>query len=103
MTTADEIKIESDERGFELHVTTDEGDRYIFNIHSIAEELYDTVKRSIGPWLDEMYAAKATYRPASEDDDPWPGESGFDYYRRTGNAEPLYESADRARKAAKEA
>lgn len=57
---ADRITIESDEHGFELHVETDEGDRYVFNIHGIAEEVYDTVKREIGPYLYERDVARAS-------------------------------------------
>lgn len=66
MTDVYEVKVESDERGFELHlivgaeVETDEQGRVILNIHGVAEELYDAVKASIGPWLYERDAARAT-------------------------------------------
>lgn len=56
---ADKITIEHDEGGFELHIHSE--DAYVsFNIHAIAEALYDTVKREIGPWLYERDMAKAS-------------------------------------------
>ncbi len=65
---AEEVKIESDERGFELHVYDDEGDWHVFNVHGIAEQLYDAVKGAIGPWLQEMHAAKREYDSGIADD-----------------------------------
>ncbi len=61
---ADKVTIESDERGFELHILDDDGDWHIFNIHAIAEQVYDEVKREIGPWLYEMDQARIS-RPAT--------------------------------------
>jgi hypothetical protein len=63
------VKIESDEEGFELHMElssddlklTDD-DVLMLNIQGIAEELYDAVKGSIGPWLYERNQAYAEYR-----------------------------------------
>lgn len=56
---ADKITIECDDRGFELHIQSE--DAYVsFNIHAIAEALYDTVKAEIGPWLYERDMAKAS-------------------------------------------
>lgn len=63
---ADSIKIESDERGFELHVETDEGDRFAFNIHSCAEALHEQVNLIIGSWLAEGQAAKHSVRVSRE-------------------------------------
>ncbi len=58
---ADTITIESDERGFELHLIDEDGEHHSWNIHAIAEELYDTVKREIGPWVAEGQAARHEY------------------------------------------
>ena len=55
---AEEIKIESEENGFHLVV---DGERWLI---ADPEALYDHVKASIGPWLYEMYAAKATMPPS---------------------------------------
>lgn len=65
---AEEVRIESDERGFELHVYDDEGDWHVFNVHGIAEQLYDAVKAGIGPWLQEKYDAEREYRTGIADD-----------------------------------
>lgn len=68
MPNVEQVKIESDDQGFELHLIVDDdikvGDdgRVILNIHGVAEELYDAVKSAIGPYLYEMEAAKAEYR-----------------------------------------
>lgn len=59
---AEGIRIESDERGFELHIDTTDDGTMIFNVHGVAEELYDAVKGAIGPWLAEMESAQAEYR-----------------------------------------
>lgn len=68
MADVESIRIESDERGFELHVVVgddidvdDEG-RAILNVQAVAEELYDAVKGAIGPWLAERDEAYASYR-----------------------------------------
>lgn len=60
MHNADEIRVECDERGFELHVLDDEGEWHIFNIHGCAEALYDSVRSTIGPWLQEAAEARRT-------------------------------------------
>lgn len=51
------------ENGFELVVTSDEGDRFVFNIHSLAEEFFTNVNSTIGTWLDEAEHARASYIP----------------------------------------
>jgi hypothetical protein len=56
---AERVTIESDEAGFELHVMDENGDWHIWNIHGIAEDVYDTVKREIGPWLYERDQARS--------------------------------------------
>jgi hypothetical protein len=67
MPNVERVTIESDERGFELHLLVDEDarsdddGRLVLNIHAVAEELYDAVKREIGPWLYERDKARATY------------------------------------------
>lgn len=50
--TADMVKIESDERGFELHINTDEG-YFSFNVHGVAVELLEEIKRTIEQWYAE--------------------------------------------------
>lgn len=68
MTNVEQVKIESDEQGFELHLIVDDDievsadGRVILNVHGVAEELYDAVKSGIGPWLYEMEMAKARYK-----------------------------------------
>ncbi len=103
----DTIKIESDEAGFELHIETDEGDRFVFNIHGCADELLDACVKRIGPWVAEGQAVKAEYDRVKrdaypEDDGPWPGESALAFWQRTGNDDPLRDQADLANKARKE-
>lgn len=116
--TADRVVVESDECGFELHVETDEGDLFIFNIQGIAEEVYDAVKGHIGPWLQEMHDAKREFDSGiaddptqqaildrikhGEGDGPWPGEPVMDYYQRTGQDGPLREVADAMNKTRRE-
>jgi hypothetical protein len=68
MSNVEGVRVESDERGFELHLIVDEWPEdggsglMILNVHAVAEELYDAVKASIGPWLSEMETARAEYR-----------------------------------------
>lgn len=62
----DEIRIEADESGFELHLDT-EGGILIYPMNmAIAEALYDQAKTVIGPWLRERDEARATM-PSPED------------------------------------
>jgi predicted metal-dependent phosphoesterase TrpH len=67
MTNADRIEIESDERGFELHVWVDEEPRVhdsglmVLNIQNIdLDAFYDQVKARIGPYLRERDEARRT-------------------------------------------
>ena len=108
MLEAEKIMIESDERGFELHVLDDVGEWHYFNIHSCAEQLYDTVKASIGPWLAEADSARMLVRaglgPNGEpcEDGLELGETAYDYYKRTGDDGPLRDLADHVRKLMRE-
>jgi hypothetical protein len=108
MRTIDTIKVESDERGFELHITDDEGEEFHFNMHQVAEALWDDMRKTVGPWIAEMHAMKREYEasrvPGDDDldDGPWAGEGAMDFYRRTGNDEPLRDLADGLRDRAKE-
>lgn len=54
------IEIDSDERGFTLTLWDDDTGEHTFNVHHVAEDLYDQAKRRIGPWLAERDAAYAT-------------------------------------------
>jgi hypothetical protein len=49
---AAEMRIESDERGFELHFETDQG-CYVVNVHGCAVDLLQAVNREIEPWWIE--------------------------------------------------
>lgn len=66
--TVYEIKIESDERGFELHLETDTGP-WVFNIHAVAAQLFDAARVEIRPWLREKAHAYAEYLAAEGFDD----------------------------------
>jgi hypothetical protein len=74
MIRADDIRIEADEQGFELHLYVDDWPRMNeegvirVNVHSQAERLYEEVVKVIGPWVAEMYAAKREYRTGIADD-----------------------------------
>jgi hypothetical protein len=58
--TANTVTIHEDERGFELHVSSDEG-LFVFNIHGIdLDAFYDQVKARIGPYLRERDEARRT-------------------------------------------
>jgi len=81
----DKIDIFSDEDGFELLVTIDDGAEYKFSI-SDAEQLYNEVKAEIGPWLHERDMGSATYQPR-------PG-SLTDLERNVPNPNGGYESLD---------
>lgn len=68
MASVDKVTIESDERGFEMWLELDEevctfatSGVLRLNIHGVAEELYDAVKSTIGPWLQERDEAKREY------------------------------------------
>lgn len=106
MESIETIEVESDENGWELHISTDEGE-YRFNMHAVAEAHHDDVRATIGAWLAEGYAARAEQERAmrtldAEDEEQWMHESAVDYYRRTGNAGPLLDQADDMRSRAKE-
>jgi hypothetical protein len=65
MANVDRLEIESDERGFELHVWVDEEPRVhdsglmVLNIHSIdLDAFYDQVKARLGPYLREAAEAR---------------------------------------------
>lgn len=63
---ADSAKIECDEDGFHLVIETDEGDRINVRVHGVADELLESVTKSIGAWVWERENARAT-RPAPID------------------------------------
>lgn len=74
MASAVNVKIESDERGFELHLVVDEDveidplGRLVLNVHGVAPQLLAECKRVIGPYVDEMRAAEREYRTSVADD-----------------------------------
>lgn len=59
MTHVYETAIEEDEGRFVLVLHTDNGPER-FEIHSCAIELYEQVRREIGPWVREAEMARAT-------------------------------------------
>jgi hypothetical protein len=65
-TDAHTLKIESDERGWELHIDTDNGN-FVFNIHSLAWDFADEVKVIQG-WRMEGEAARYGARPITPED-----------------------------------
>jgi len=79
---ADVVKVTSDEDGHELHVTTDGGDTYVFNIQAVAWEFAADVDREIGAEYREAMAIKREVEEAKtaaaihavtdppDDDDP---------------------------------
>jgi hypothetical protein len=104
MLAIDTIRVECDERGFELHITDDYGDEHRFNMQAVAEELWDEMVKKVGPWVLEKAAARRDYertKDAEQDDGPWPGESPLDYFHRTGDDGPLRLMADFYRARAK--
>jgi hypothetical protein len=61
MITADVVRIESDERGFELWLETEDGE-FAFNIQNIdLDAFYDQVKARIGSYLRERDDARRVY------------------------------------------
>lgn len=61
---AESIRIESDECGFELHLTDTEGLVHVFNVHGVAVDLLAAVERKIAPWHREGVAVLAEMRAA---------------------------------------
>lgn len=78
----DSVQIESDERGFELHLSTDEFGPIVVNIQSECETLYDQVKARIGPYLQERDEVKRVFEcnPSYEEF----MRSEYDHERMTG-------------------
>ncbi len=74
MADVEVVKIESDERGFELHLIVGDDIEHhddglvILNIHGVAVELMHECVRKIGPWYQEMLAAEREYRTGIADD-----------------------------------
>lgn len=56
---ADDVRIESDESGFELHVDTEDGDTFVFNIHHLAWDLAGQAERTICEWRREGEAVRS--------------------------------------------
>lgn len=64
----EQISIESDEHGFELHILTSDEGRIAFNIQAVAVDLYRAVIDTIGPWISEALEARASYVPPIDAD-----------------------------------
>lgn len=50
---AEAVTIETDEAGFELHILSDDGDTYVWNVQGVAESLLDQSRELIEPWVSE--------------------------------------------------
>lgn len=105
MESIETIRVDSDERGWELHIETDEGD-YHFNMHGVAEDLLTQMVAQVGGWLAEGQQAAAEHEHDlrhldREDEEQWMHESAMEFYRRTGNDGPLRDQADDVRARAK--
>lgn len=54
---AESVRFESDERGWELHVTDELGVEHSFNVHHLAWNLVDHMNDTIGDWRREGLTA----------------------------------------------
>lgn len=76
LATVESVKIESDDRGFELHLTDTDGQRYILNVHAVAGDLLEQVRSEIGEWYAQGQALAAEHeRERVPDED---GDCGYD-------------------------
>lgn len=57
-----EIRIECDERGFELYLVLADGHERVFNVQAVAVDLLAAVEREIAPWHREGMAVLAAMR-----------------------------------------
>ena len=56
--TADAIELVEDERGFELVLTDENGDRHAFNVHHLTRELVQIGERCASYWREGERAAR---------------------------------------------
>ena len=68
---ADTVRINSDENGFELHLSTDQG-IYVANIHGCTMSLIQQVDEHLRPYWDEAHRLAAEHQAFRCD----PDESG---------------------------
>lgn len=61
-TTADSVRVDSDERGFELVIETEDGDRITVNIQPCALDFYASVQGQMRGWILEAESARAAIR-----------------------------------------
>ena len=64
---SDWVSVESDEDGFELHISTERG-LYVVNVHACAQSLLEQAYREIGGWYRSGQNAAAA-RPVTNDGD----------------------------------
>ena len=57
-TTADAVRVDSDERGFALVIDTEDGDKLYVNIQPCALEFYDSVRNEMRGWVAEADSAR---------------------------------------------
>lgn len=102
MSTVEDITIESEDRGFELHlivgddITHDADGRIVLNIHDVADQLLSEAVTKIGPWMLEglRVQREMARTPFADDPEREAGETPMDYFKRTGDPEPVLEMAD---------
>ena len=76
--TADAVRVDSDERGFDLIIDTEDGDKICVNIQRCALDFYDSVRNQMRQWVAEAENARAavnagvTLEQYTELDDGWP-------------------------------
>ena len=57
-TTADAVRVDSDERGFALIIDTEDGDKLYVNIQPCALDFYDSVRNEMRGWVIEADQAR---------------------------------------------
>jgi hypothetical protein len=67
MKRAEQVQFVSDENGWELHVTDEDGFVTRFNIHDVAWNLPDQADATIGAWRREGLAAVGLQASAGDD------------------------------------
>ena len=58
---ADSITVDSDEYGFELHISTDLGE-YVVNVHSVTHDLIKVGEEMVAYWAEGRAAAREHQR-----------------------------------------
>ncbi len=59
--TVESVKIETDDRGFELHLTDTDGQKFVLNVHGVAGTLLEQAREEIGEWYAQGKALAAEH------------------------------------------